>query len=185
VSVSLSTNRSVEVFIVDHPSAAGVALGAPRTEAESTHVLCRHADESTPDFARRVLRRLERIQRGRRVRSLCHVLGSEGALARNPVPLLRALVPSLERGATLTVVGPSSSQRRVFEWIDALMEATRGEIEVRAQLYADGDEAAVLRSAARRANAAAAHPLPAAARSPFPFVAGDGARGFQQAALGR
>jgi hypothetical protein len=185
VSLSLSTNRSVEAFIVATPSAAGVALGALRTDAESTHVLCRHVDEAVPDFAERVLRRLKRIQRGRRLRSLWYVVGSEDVFPRSPAPLLRALVPSLERGAKLTLVGPSSAQRRIFEWIDALLDATLGEIEIVAQLYADGDEATVLRSAARRMNAPPALPLPPAARGPFPFLAGEARHHFEPAALGR
>src|SRR5262245_55578388 len=51
---SLNASRSVEVFVVDTPRAANVALGVARADAESTHVLCRHRDESTPDFTRRV-----------------------------------------------------------------------------------------------------------------------------------
>jgi hypothetical protein len=153
VSLPQSSNRLVEVFIVDTPSAAGVALGAVRTDAESTHVLCRHGDESTPDFMRRVLRRLERIQRTRRVRSLWYVVGSLAVRTPGVARLLKALVPLLESGACLTVVGPCSAQGTIFEWIDSLMDSTLGDVSVRAQLYADEAEAAVLRSAARHAKA--------------------------------
>jgi hypothetical protein len=139
--VSLANaHRSVEVFVVDTPRAANVALGAARADAESTHVLCRHVDESTPDFTRRVLRRIDRIQRSRRVRSLWYVVGSEAARARRPLPLLQSLLPLLEGGSSLTVVGPGSHQSAVFEWIDSLLHR-RSNVTVRAQLYADGAEA--------------------------------------------
>lgn len=137
---SANAHRSVEVFVVDTPRAANVALGAARADAESTHVLCRHPDESTPDFTRRVLRRIDRIQRSRRVRSLWYVVGSEAARARRPLPLLQSLLPLLENGSSLTVVGPGSHQSAVFEWIDSILHR-RANVTVRAQLYADGAEA--------------------------------------------
>jgi hypothetical protein len=141
VGVSLSNaSRSVEVFVVDTPRAANVALGVARADAESTHVLCRHQDESTPDFTRRVLRRIDRIQRSRRVRSLWYVVGSEAARRRCPLPLLQSLLPLLESGSSLTVVGPGSHQSAVFEWIDSIMHR-RTNVTVRAQLYADAAEA--------------------------------------------
>lgn len=98
----------VDVYVVDVPSVAGVALGAPRTDAESTHVLCRHEDEATPDFIRRVLRRIARIQRDRRLRSLSYVVGPEAA-REGSAPLLHWLIPQLESGTRLTVVGPDSA----------------------------------------------------------------------------
>lgn len=135
-----NANRSVEVFVVDTPRAANVALGVARADAESTHVLCRHQDESTPDFTRRVLRRIDRIQRSRRVRSLWYVVGSEAARARNALPLLQSLLPLLESGSSLTVVGPGSHQSAVFEWIESILHR-RANVTVRAQLYADSAEA--------------------------------------------
>jgi hypothetical protein len=140
--VSLANaHRSVEVFVVDTPRAANVALGAARADAESTHVLCRHLDESTPDFTRRVLRRIDRIQRSRRVRSLWYVVGSEAARARCSLPLLQSLLPMLESGSSLTVVGPGSHQSAVFEWIDSILRR-QSNVTVRAQLSADSAEAA-------------------------------------------
>jgi hypothetical protein len=134
-------NRSVEVFVVDTPRAANVALGVARADAESTHVLCRHADESTPDFTRRVMRRIDRIQRSRRVRSLWYVVGPEALRGRSPLPLLQSLLPLLEGGSSLTVVGPGSHQSAVFEWIDSIMHR-RANVTVRAQLYSDTAEPA-------------------------------------------
>src|SRR5690349_20452636 len=87
VSQSDQHERTADVYVVDAPRAAGVALGAARAGAESTHVLCRHADESTPDFMRRVLARMTRLQRHRRVRALWYVEGSDAA-ARRSAPLL-------------------------------------------------------------------------------------------------
>jgi hypothetical protein len=168
VSLPLNPHHSVEVFVVDTPSVsalAEVALGAARTDAESTHVLCRHADEATPDFMRRVLRRLERIQQSRQVRSLSYVVGSQSAArARGSARLLRSLMPMLESGSRLTVVGPRSCQRAVFECIDSIMDSTLGDISVQAQLYADGAESAVPRSASRRL-----HPLERFATDRFPI----------------
>ena len=137
VVLSVCSNRSVDVVVVDTARAAGVALGAPRTDAESTHVLCRHVDETTPDFTRRVLRRIERIQRTLRVRSLWYVGGEEAAEGRSPVPVLQALLPRLDSGGCLTVLGPAQLQSAVFEWIDALVEGRPANVTVRAQLYAD------------------------------------------------
>lgn len=162
-----NANRSAEVFIVDTPSAAGHALGAPRTDAESTHVLCRHVDESAPDFIRRVLRRLERIQRSRPVRSLWYVVGAEAERAPGSARLLAALRPWLESGTCLTVVGPGSSQRALFDWIDGLMDSALGDVSVRAQLYADGGPAVVLRGGDERSRAPAAFTA-AAARTRWP-----------------
>lgn len=138
--------------MVDTPRAANVALGVVRADAESTHVLCRHDDESTPDFTRRVLRRIQRIQRSRRVRALWYVVGSEAASGRCSVPLLQALLPLLESGSSLTVVGPGSHQSAVFEWIDSIIQR-RANVTVRAQLYADSAELPL------RAPAQAAHPM--------------------------
>lgn len=143
MSLSLSPSHSVEVFIVDTPRAANVALGVPPADAESTHVLCRHADESTPDFTCRVLRRIERIQRTRRVRSLWYVVGVEAVRRRPPVPPLQALLPLLEGGSSLTIVGPGSHQSTVFEWIDSLVQR-RTNVDVRAQFYTDGAETRAL-----------------------------------------
>jgi hypothetical protein len=159
----VNAHRSVEVFVVDTPRAANVALGAARADAESTHVLCRHVDESTPDFTRRVLRRIDRIQRSRRVRSLWYVVGSEAARARRPLPLLQSLLPLLESGSSLTVVGPGSHQAAVFEWIDSILRR-RSNVTVRAQLYADSAEAAPREATLARVHSAQAA-APASQRS--------------------
>jgi hypothetical protein len=169
VSLANAHHRSVEVFVVDTPRAANVALGVARADAESTHVLCRHPDESTPDFTRRVLRRIDRIQRSRRVRSLWYVVGSDGARARCSLPLLQSLLPMLESGSSLTVVGPGSHQSAVFEWIDSILRR-RSNVTVRAQLYADSAEAAP-------APALEAHPLEGLSVPRLPwFPPGAGAR---------
>jgi hypothetical protein len=131
------SNRSVDVVVVDTARAAGVALGAPRTDAESTHVLCRHVDETTPDFMSRVLRRVERIQRNRRVRSLWYVGGSDAVDGRSPLPLLQSLAARLEGGGCLTVFGPRSHHEAVFEWVDSVVEQRPANVTVRAQLYPD------------------------------------------------
>ena len=106
-SGSVDVVRSI-VYVVDAPSVAGVALGAPRTDAESTHVLCRHEDEATPDFVHRVLRRIARIQRDRHIGSLCYVVGPEAA-RDGSAPPLHSLMQGLRSGTSLTVVGPGSS----------------------------------------------------------------------------
>lgn len=148
---------------MDTPRAANVALGVARADAESTHVLCRHPDESTTDFTKRVQRRIERIQRTRRVRSLWYVVGPEAVRVRCSLPLLQSLLPLLESGASLTVVGPGSHQGAVFEWIDSLIQH-RENVTVRAQLYADAPTVP-LRGARARAHAAAGS---RAASSPLP-----------------
>lgn len=138
--------RSVEVFIVDAPGAAAEALRAHRPTAESTHVLCRHADESAGDFQKRVLDRTERIRACRRIRALWYVAGtdsvkrhgepaSECVAASTTLPLLETLVPMLETGASLTVVGPGTHQGAVFAWLDSLLPQHRSRVSVRAQLY--------------------------------------------------
>ena len=139
-------SRSVDVVVVDTPRAASVALGAPRADAESTHVLCRHRDELTADFMRRVLRRIERIVKNRRVRSLWYVVGTEAARGSSSVRLLGDLLPMLDNGASLTVVGPGSHQGTVFEWIDSIMPRRTSNVAVRARLYTDGQESQTLRT---------------------------------------
>jgi len=169
--------------VVDTPRAANVALGVARADAESTHVLCRHQDESTPDFTRRVLRRIERIQRSRRVRSLWYVVGSEAARGRCSAPLLQSLLPLLEGGSSLTVVGPGSHQSAVFAWIDSIIHR-RANVTVRAQLYADSAEVP-LRSPARARShamhAGAPRSAPASVREPsvpqLPWFPIDGSGG--------
>ena len=139
-------NRSVEVFIVDAPGAAAQALGAHRPTAESTHVLCRHADESTSEFQKRVLDRTERIRACRRIRALWYVAGSESVESSleigfestdrpGALPLLATLLPMLETGASLTVIGPGTHQGAVFAWLDSLIPQHRSRVTVRAQLY--------------------------------------------------
>jgi len=140
VSQSDQHERTADVYVVDAPRAAGVALGAARAGAESTHVLCRHADESTPDFMRRVLARMTRLQRHRRVRALWYVVGSDAA-ARRSAPLLASLSTLLSEGASLTVVGPGSHQSALFGWIESVMQAGRHDVVVRAQLYTEAAEA--------------------------------------------
>ena len=172
-----NANRSVEVFVVDTPRAAHVALGVARADAESTHVLCRHVDESTPDFTRRVLRRIERIQKSRGVRSLWYVVGSDAARSRCSLPLLQSLLPLLESGASLTVVGPGSHQSAVFQWIDSILHR-RENVTVRAQLYADNAEASLRAPARARTHATLDDaPRSSPAASLMPWVSRDaGAR---------
>jgi len=150
VSKLRAPSRSVEVFIVDARGVAAHALGSHRPDAEATHVLCRHADESTTAFQQRVLERTERIRACRRIRGLWYVVGGEmlndgssrasgnggSAPGKTPVlPLLDALVGMLESGASLTVVGPGTHQGAVFAWLDALVPQHRSRVNVRAQLY--------------------------------------------------
>jgi hypothetical protein len=190
--VSLSNaHRSVEVFVVDTPRAANVALGVVRADAESTHVLCRHLDESTPDFTRRVLRRIDRIQKSRRVRALWYVVGSEAARGRCSLPLLQSLLPLLEGGSSLTVVGPGSHQSAVFEWIDSIMHR-RENVTVRAQLYADSAEAPLHAPARARAHGAHQRSTPgtpsveasaSAPRLPWFPLDGAGSRGAASGTL--
>jgi hypothetical protein len=136
--------RSVEVFIVDTHGAAARALGAHRPTAESTHVLCRHADECASDFQTRVIGRMERIGRCRRIRSLWYVVGAEGTERPCALPLLSTLMSMLDSGASLTVVGPGTHQGAVFEWLDSLIPAHRSRVTVRAQLYAHSQGAGVV-----------------------------------------
>jgi hypothetical protein len=150
VSKLPAPTRSVEVFIVDAPRAAAQALGAHRPTAESTHVLCRHADESVCDFQKRVLDRTERISACRRIRAVWYVVGSESVGAESierhadpasecveplrALPMLQTLVPMLETGASLTVIGPGTHQGAVFEWLDSLTPKSRSRVTVRPQL---------------------------------------------------
>lgn len=135
---SIHSQRSVDVVVVDTHGAAAVALGVPRTDAESTHVLCRHSDETPRDFSARVRRRIERIRQTRPVRSLWYVVGSDVVTAANgALPLLGILLPLLDAEATLTVVGPDSQQRVLFEGIDRILQRRPDDLTVRAELYAD------------------------------------------------
>jgi hypothetical protein len=146
------SRRDVDVFVVDTPQALGATLGVPRADAESTHVLCRHIDETTPDFSRRVLRRIQRIQQTRRVRGVCYVVGAGARTTARSEQVLPALVPLLEEGSSLTVVGPSSHQSEVFECIDAAMQFSRDDLTVRAQFYPE-TEARAPRSSRLNSNA--------------------------------
>jgi len=139
VSHPLHSHRSVDVFVVDTPSAAGVAFGAPRTDAESTHVLCRHADEAPREFSERVLRRIERIRLTRGVRALWYVVGADVGTSSSALPLLGRLLPLLDAEATLTVVGPGSLQSLLFAGIDSVLQRGQHDLTVRAELYADGE----------------------------------------------
>jgi hypothetical protein len=137
-----SLARKVDVFVVDAPRVARVALGAARADAESTYVLCRHLDETSSDFMHRVQRRIQRISGTCCIRSLCYVIGPEAACGRSAVPLLEQLMPLLGAGASLSVAGPGSHRDIVFEWIDAL-QRRRTHVAVRARLYNDGHEVSV------------------------------------------
>jgi hypothetical protein len=141
VSDTFHSQRSVDVVIVDTPRAAGVALGTPRTDVESTHVLCRHADETPREFGARVRRRLERIRLTRCVRSLWYVVGTDVTSSTSALPLLGTLLPLLDKEATLTVVGPGSRQSVLFEGIESVLQRRPDDLTVRAELYADGDRA--------------------------------------------
>jgi hypothetical protein len=142
VSLKVHSKRSVDVVVVDTPRAAGVALATPRTDAESTHVLCRHADETPSEFGARVQRRLERIRLTRCVRSLWYVVGSDVTTSADALPLLGTLLPLLDAEATLTVVGPGSRQGVLFAGIDSVLQGRPDNLTVRAELYADGERTA-------------------------------------------
>jgi hypothetical protein len=160
-----SQSRSVDIYVVDAPSVAGVALGTPRTDAESTHVLCRHGDEPTPDFVHRVLRRIARIQRDRHIGSLCYVVGPEAA-RDGSTPPLHSLVQGLPSGTSLTVVGPGSLQGVVFSWIESILQRLHGGVTVKARLYADGVEPQLPRPQ-RRPHSVKPAQRPVAARTRF------------------
>jgi hypothetical protein len=160
-----SQSRSVDVYVVATPSVAGVALGVPRTDAESTHVLCRHRDEATPDFMSRVLRRIARIRRNWRIGSLCYVVGPE--VARDgSVPPLHSLMQEMESGTSLTVVGPGSSQGVLFSWIESILQRRHSGVTVKARLYADGVDLRLPR-AQRRPHAVSPAQRPVATRTRF------------------
>jgi hypothetical protein len=158
----------VDVFVVDAPRVASVALGAARADAESTHVLCRHLEETSADFMRRTQRRIERIARTCCIRSLCYVIGPEAACGRSAVPLLVELMSLLAAGANLTVAGPESHRGVVFEWLDALRQR-RVNVSVRARLYDDGREGSVFAHRMRTAGGEPAEHTPAA--GPYAGVA--------------
>jgi hypothetical protein len=139
---SRASNRSVEVFIVDSPRAAAVALRARCPGAESTHVLCRHEDEATCDFSTRVLRRMARIQKSHGIRALWYVVGSDGSDAWRSLPLLSSLLEMLSSGASLTVVGPGTHQTAVFDWLDSLLHRRKPEVTVGVKLYPHAGNAA-------------------------------------------
>jgi hypothetical protein len=135
------SNGSVEVFIVDNPRAAAAALEARRPGAESTHVLCRHEDESTSEFSTRMLRRMARIQKSHGIRALWYVLGSNGSEHWRSLPLLRRLLEMLSSGSSLTVVGHGTHQATVFDWLDSLIHRRNPEITVGVQLYPHASDA--------------------------------------------
>jgi hypothetical protein len=149
------SQRAVDVFVVDTPRVLGTSLGVPSADAESTHVLCRHLDETTPDFSTRVRRRIQRIQQSRRVRALCYVVGGSSEAARSE-QVLSALMPLLDEGSSVTVVGPSSDQNAVFQCIDAAMQHGREDLSLRAQFYDEHEQRAVARASRLRPNAAPA-----------------------------
>lgn len=153
MSHTVHSQRSVDVVVVDTPRAAGVALGTPRTDAESTHVLCRHADETPREFGARVRRRLERIRLTRCVRSLWYVVGTDVTTGGSALPLLGTLLPLLDTEATLTVVGPGSQQSLLFEGIESVLQRRPDDLTVRAELYSD-TERALPRSALRPSRSA-------------------------------
>lgn len=125
---------------MDSPRAAVAALGVRRPGTESTHVLCRHEDEGTSDFASRVLRRVARIQRSHGIRAVSYVVGSEESDAR-PLPLLSSLLEMLSAGSSLTLVGPGTHQAAAFDWLAALMHV-HPEVTVGVKLYPQaGDDA--------------------------------------------
>jgi hypothetical protein len=129
-----AAHRSVEIFVMDTPEAA-LALGAHRPTAESTHILCRHVDEPPLEFTTRVLRRIDRIQKSRHIRSLWYLLGSEAIETLGSMPLLQSLFGMLTSGSSLTVVGPGSHQETVLEWLDSLVHRRRAGVTLQARLY--------------------------------------------------
>lgn len=137
-----ASNGSIEIFVVNTPRAAAAALGAHRPGAESTHVLCRHEDESPPDFAARVLRRMARIRKSHGIRALWYVVGSESSAAWRSLPLLNALLEMLGAGSSLTVVGPGAHQISALDWLDSLMHRRHPEVTVGVRLYPPTGDAA-------------------------------------------
>ena len=129
-----AAHRSVEIFIVDTAEAA-MALGSHRPTAESTHILCRHVDEPPLEFTTRVLRRTDRIQKSRHIRSLWYLLGSDTLATLGSMPLLQSLFGMLTSGSSLTVVGPGSHQETVLGWLDSLLHRRRADVSVQARLY--------------------------------------------------
>jgi hypothetical protein len=176
-----SLARKVDVFVVDAPRVACVALRAARADAESTHVLCRHLDETSSSFMHRVQRRILRISGTCCIRSLCYVVGPEAACGRSAVPLLEQLMPLLGAGASLTVAGPGSHRGIVFEWIKTLQRRST-HVAVRARLYDDGHEVSVFgrrrvvasREPAEHVTASRPHAAVARAGGWFPKELGTG-----------
>lgn len=103
-------------------------------------MLCRHVDETARDFQKRVVERTERIRACRRIRALWYVVGSDSVdhptecPEPSALPLLETLVPMLDTGASLTVIGPGTHQGAVFAWLDSLIPQHRSRVTVRAQL---------------------------------------------------
>ena len=112
-----------------------MALGVHRPTAESTHILCRHVDEPPLEFTTRVLRRTDRIQKSRHIRSLWYLLGSDTIATLGSMPLLQSLFGMLTSGSSLTVVGPGSHQDTVLGWLDSLLHRRRAGVSVQARLY--------------------------------------------------
>jgi hypothetical protein len=146
---------TVDVFVVDTARPSGFSFRSHRATAESTHVLCRLQHESSGQFFDRVLRRIQRITQSGKVGALWYIVGNDiesndgmrndgmrndrmrndGLGERCSMPLLHSLLGLLESGSTLTVVGPGTHQRAVFEWLEALLGRNRKEVTVRARLY--------------------------------------------------
>src|SRR4051812_35693267 len=101
-----SAKPGTEVFIVDSPSAAALALGAHRPSEESTYVLCRADNEKTTDFAVRVLKRARQIRIHQCIESLWYVIGARTFDASSSARLLQELLPMLERGSRITLATP-------------------------------------------------------------------------------
>jgi hypothetical protein len=113
-------NRSVDVFVVDSPRAATAALQAQRPGAESTHLLCRHATETSQDFTARVLRRMARICKSSSIGALWYVVGPETLESRGSILLVNRLLAMLGADSNLHLVSPESREGAGFEWLSTL-----------------------------------------------------------------
>jgi hypothetical protein len=137
VFCSKTDRPRTELFVVDSSPAAALALGAHRSNEESTYVLCRAAVEPGPAFNERVLKRARQIQARWSIDSLWYVIGSKPVEPPGSIRLLQELLPLLERGSSVTLATPRSFGPVVFGWVDSLLSQRGDDVNMGVRFYPD------------------------------------------------
>ena len=114
-----------EILVVDCSEQAGLALSAHTPEAETNHLLCRHASEPWASFGERVERRVSRVcEKGKpsRLRYFLAELGDTRE-AESRGTLLERLGRSLRPSCSLTFVALGAKRSEVDDVVRALRPA--------------------------------------------------------------